>query len=294
MSPQIEAILRAAGEAADDAVDLGMTALALAAAELPDLALEPYQAHLERLARELAGRAAEQPAVGEEPALQARLLAEVLAGEFGYDGDRVRYDDPANANLVRVIDRRRGLPVSLGILYIHAGRANGWRISGVNFPGHFLVRLNGEIAGGPEPVFIDPFTAGRTVDARELEMLFARIRQAQPGAPGDAAGAATLAQACRPVPARAVLLRLQNNLYARARQTGRMEEAAGVLARMTLIAPREASLWLERGDVEARLGRLMTARAAYGRAAELALAADRFDLARKARAAADGLRRSLH
>ena len=55
----------------------------------------------------------------------AKLLAGLLAGRFGYDGDRLSYDDPQNADLMAVIDRRRGLPVALGILYLHAARAGG-------------------------------------------------------------------------------------------------------------------------------------------------------------------------
>src|SRR3546814_8592275 len=49
--------------------------------------------------------------------------------EFGYHGDTESYDDPQNADLVRVIDRRMGLPVSLGVLYIHAARAQIGRAS---------------------------------------------------------------------------------------------------------------------------------------------------------------------
>ena len=51
------------------------------------------------------------------------------------------YDDPQNADLMAVIDRRRGLPVALGILYIHAARAAGLEASGLNTPDHFLLQL---------------------------------------------------------------------------------------------------------------------------------------------------------
>lgn len=292
MTPETERTLRAAGEAADDAVDLGETALALGAADMPDLVLDPYRDHLARLARDVAARADARgtrsgTGTGDAEA-QAAALADVLAGEFGYDGDRVTYDDMANANLVRVIERRRGLPVALGILYIHAGRANGWHVSGVNFPGHFLVRLNGRIAGGAPPVFIDPFAGGRVLDEEALAALFARMQ----GAGSDTAGA--LDAACRPVSARSVLLRLQNNIFTRAREARDAARAAAVIARMTLIAPREPVLWLERGRIEAETGNLMAAREAYARAGELALADGQGAVAREARAESDRLRRSLN
>jgi len=65
------------------------------------------------------------PAIRWTPAWAA--LTQVMAEEHGYGGDRQHYDDLQNANLIRVIDRRRGLPVALGILYLHAARAQGWR-----------------------------------------------------------------------------------------------------------------------------------------------------------------------
>src|SRR3546814_8702530 len=66
---------------------------------------------------------------GPEVAPRAIALAGVLLAEFGYHGDTESYDDPQNADLVRVIDRRMGLPVSLGVLYIHAARAQIGRAS---------------------------------------------------------------------------------------------------------------------------------------------------------------------
>src|SRR3546814_18868046 len=73
----------------------------------------------------------------------------------------------SNADMMRVIDRRRGLPVALGILYLHGARAQGWPICGLNFPGHFLLRLD----LGAERTIIDPFHGGETRDAAALRAL---------------------------------------------------------------------------------------------------------------------------
>ena len=62
-----------------------------------------------------------------------------MVGRYGYDGDRLSYDDPRNADLMAVIDRRRGLPVALGILYIHAARAAGFEARGLEFARPFSV-----------------------------------------------------------------------------------------------------------------------------------------------------------
>ena len=91
----------------------------------------------------------------------------MLAGRHGLNGDRQTYDDLANANLISVIERRRGLPVSLAIIYIHAARALGWTMEGLNFPGRFLMRL-----GAPDGrAVLDPFAGGRMRDAVALREL---------------------------------------------------------------------------------------------------------------------------
>src|SRR5258708_30354018 len=72
---------------------------------------------------------------------------------------------------MRVIDRRKGLPVALGILYIHAARAQGWDMAGLAFPGHFLVRL--QDAGAR--LILDPFHGGKPREAAELRDLLKAI-----------------------------------------------------------------------------------------------------------------------
>ena len=63
---------------------------------------------------------------------QPEALAEVIARSYGYRGDSETYDDLQNADLVRVIERRKGLPVALSILYLarrpraRAGRPRAW------------------------------------------------------------------------------------------------------------------------------------------------------------------------
>lgn len=315
MTPELDRILRTAGETADDAIDLAETALALGASDMPDLVIDPYRAHLARIVDDVAARATalETPdarssdPVRREAAItraQAQALAEIIAGDFGYDGDRATYDDMANANLVRVIDRKRGLPVALGLIYIHAGRANGWAVSGVNFPGHFLVRLNGVVQGGPPPVMIDPFSGGQVLEEDAVLALLARVQGLDEGEDphmpasrahaGDTPSQADLDRALAPVSARAVLLRLQNNIYSRATQSRDQARASAILARMTAIAPRDPVLWLERGQLDGDMGSLISARRAYTRATELALAEGRTQIAREARSRADRLRISLN
>src|SRR3546814_5238706 len=100
----------------------------LAALNRPQLGLERYRHHLSLLTRDIAELAGRQ---GAADSLEQRLavLNAVLVERYGYRGDGETYDDMVNANLMRVIDRRRGLPVALGILYLHGARAQGDRKS---------------------------------------------------------------------------------------------------------------------------------------------------------------------
>lgn len=128
--------LRQLGEVGDDPLDIAGAALMLSALDHGGRPLEPYQAHLAEIAEHARAEAKVVTTVEDG----ARALGGLLVGRYGYDGDRLGYDDPQNADFMAVIDRRRGLPVALGILYLHAARAAGFRATGLNTPGHFLLR----------------------------------------------------------------------------------------------------------------------------------------------------------
>ena len=138
---EIEAALRRAGGEDEATLDLAGTARLFAALERPQEDLAPYRRHLDRLVADVAGLAV---VLGAEDSLPDRLatLQGVLVEKHGYLGDETDYDNLDNADLLRVIDRRRGLPVALGILYLHCARRRGWEAAGLAFPGHFLVRLS--------------------------------------------------------------------------------------------------------------------------------------------------------
>ena len=134
---EAEDILRHVAALPDEAIDLAEAALALASFDRPEVALKPYRQHLSQLARDVAAFTEDDGATDAALEPQVEALGTILADRYGYVGDTVTYDDLQNANLMQVIDRRRGLPVALGILYIHAARAQGWEIHGLSFPGHF-------------------------------------------------------------------------------------------------------------------------------------------------------------
>jgi len=242
-----ETTLRSAGLLADEAIDLADAALAFAALDRPEIDPEPYRIHLAGLTQAIAEAVHKAPAFSADD--QARCLVQVLRADFGYTGDIETYEDLRNANLMSVIDRRKGLPVSLGILFIHAARHCGWIAHGLNFPGHFLIRL--EVGG--DRLILDPFHDGATRTAAELRDL---IKQSLgPDAELQAHHYETVGN-------RDILLRLQNNIKLRHLRASRIEAAAQVVHRMLLLAPEETSLWREMGMIEAHQGHLNAAIAA--------------------------------
>ena len=183
--------------------------------------------------------------MGAEDSLEARAAAlrEVLVERYRYEGDGTTYDDLQNANLMRVIDRRRGLPVALGILFLHAARAQGWQAAALNFPGHFLIRL--ELHG--ERLILDPFHQGRLCDTRDLRDLlkFALGPEVELGP-----------EHYSEIGNRGVLLRLQNNIKQRLLQAEDLERAVTVMEAMLMFAPASPELWCDLGLTQARLGSL--------------------------------------
>lgn len=242
--PEPAEYLRRIGESDDAVIEIATAALMLAALDHASRPLAPYRAHLAEIA-EAAAREARLTTSVEDG---ANVLASLMASRFGYDGDRLAYDDPQNADFMAVLDRRRGLPVALGILYIHAARAAGFQATGLNTPGHFLLR----IASGSREALIDPFNGGA---ALEREFLGAPPAMGAPG-PEDA-------QSVEPVGDIEVLLRLENNLKIRALQRGEKQRALELAKRMVLIAPRRPELWIDLARLNEAAGALGAAQKAF-------------------------------
>lgn len=246
---EILSALEAVGRQPDEMIDLAEVALLLAALDQPDTDLTPYRRHLATLASNLADAAAI-----ESDGLDARVsaLTQVIAEQHGYTGDRRTYDDLQNANLIRVIDRRKGLPVALGILYLHAARAQGWRAMGINFPGHFLIAIEDD----DERIILDPFENGAQVDLPRLQLMLKTSLGADAELQPEYYASMTN---------RGVLLRLQNNVKKRVLDAGDHQRAAGVLEGMLAIAPELPDLWREAAELRAEIGELRSALQALDR-----------------------------
>jgi regulator of sirC expression with transglutaminase-like and TPR domain len=242
------AALAAIGQLVDSEIDVGNAALQLARVDAPDADWHAAALHLSDLAQGAVKRAAAMKK--EDLSARATALTDMLMGEFGYSGDVDTYDDLANANLIRVTERRRGLPVALGVIWLHAARAAGWGSHGVDFPAHFLVALEGH----KTQVVIDVFNGGQIVSARELRALLKRVEgekaELRPGL-------------LQPMSTRRVLLRLQNNILTRRLEAGDLRGGLRCTEDMLLIAPDQADLWHQAGIMNQRLEQMAAAGDCY-------------------------------
>lgn len=149
--------------------------------------------------------------------------------------------------MIRVIDRLRGLPISLSILYVAAARRIGWAAEILNLPGHVLVLVGHEA----KPVIIDPFRRGAPVDLEQITALL-------PSSKSDVSSAVRHVAA---MANRAILVRLLLNQATRAEKAGKGGRALTLYSRMTSIAPEYSHPWWERARLELVDNDVMAARA---------------------------------
>lgn len=219
---------------------LDEAALLIAAHAQPGLDVEAQLARLDRLAGE-AGGARSGGAVADD-------VVDLLFGRLGLAGDRRDYDNPDNSYLNRVLDRRRGLPISLSVLMIEVGRRCGADLEGVGLPGHYVVRDRRH----PDTL-IDAFGGGRRLDGPACRELL-----------GPAAGAeAAVSPASWPAAGkRATLARMLANLDRSFRRRRDARSLAWVTDLRLLVPGQPVAVLVEAAATLAEIGR-------YDRAAEL-------------------------
>ena len=156
--------------------DLAAPAFLVARIEFPHLDPGPYLDRIDTMGEAAFRRIAGDP--GHHATLGARVdaLNRYLFIEIGFFGNREHYDDPRNSCLNEVLDRRTGIPISLALVYIEIARRAGLRAEGINFPGHFLVRVLHDLhTDDPgEGLIVDPFHSGAILDERDCRLLLHR------------------------------------------------------------------------------------------------------------------------
>ena len=226
----------------DDEIDLFMCALAFSALDHEGVHLQRYIHHIETLTRDVKSHYESllKKDYQDGASLRIRALRDVLVDDYGYIGDAQNYDNLQNASLIHVIDRAKGLPVALSILYISVASRLGWDVVGLRFPGHFLCRI--EMAG--ERIIFDPFSAALYMDA-------ACLRQLLKTSLGPSAELSS--SFYEPATSREILIRLENNLKSRKIEAEDYQGALKHVLRMIKIAPKDYRLEFDAGVLFARV-----------------------------------------
>lgn len=227
----------------DAALDLAVAALAIAQEEYPHLDCDAYLDKLDLMGQELASRLPES----RYPLKVIQALNQYLFSELNFQGNQQHYYDPCNSFLNDVMDRRKGIPISLAVVYLELAKRVDFPMAGVGMPGHFLVRPTvAEMA-----IFVDVFHQGEVMfeeDCRELmRQLYgddARLR------PEDHLA---------PIGPRPLLVRMLSNLKGIYLHRQDIPRALAAIDRILLIRPDSPLDRRDRGLIHYRMGQLTSA-----------------------------------
>ena len=177
----------------DNEIQLDRAALLIAAESDEELDVEHYLQHLDNLAQRFDNAPSSESSLG----VSIQRLSDFIHSDEGFSGNEKDYNNPANSYLNRVIDTRCGIPITLAMIHIGIGQRLNLPVSGINFPGHFLVKY-----GDDHDRFVNPFS-GEILSEADVARLFRQI--AGPRAkmePGH----------LDPAPNKAILFRMLENL----------------------------------------------------------------------------------
>lgn len=241
MAAKLKALFSSLALSVSGTGPIAEAALSLAAADRPGVRTETFAARLSAMVRDAKRALGTGPEPRARPAEAiAGALADAIALKAGLTGDSETYDDLRNADLIHVLERRKGLPVTLGIIYLHVARALGADAVGLNMPSHFMVRIETAV----DRVVIDPFAGGAIFGPEAMAALVTRLKLEPAAVQHGLASTMTDAE---------VMMRLLNNIRTRAKAGEDFAMLEKTCERMLLLAPEVGVLWFDLGTAQARL-----------------------------------------
>jgi regulator of sirC expression with transglutaminase-like and TPR domain len=219
--------------AEDDGFALLEAAILIAQDDFPELDPQAVLDEIDALAWRLRQRLPADAA----PLHRLHMLNRYFFRELGFAGNINDYHHPDNSYLHRVLATRRGIPISLAVLYIELAGQLGLQARGVSFPGHFLVKLR--LPAGE--VVIDPFS-GESLSREVLEQRLEPWRRQHGLVGDDEAPLGLFLQSAAP---REVIARMLRNLKALHGRNGDLERLLAVQERLVRLLPDD---WDERRD----------------------------------------------
>lgn len=233
----------------DEQFPLLEAAASLAQDEYPELDVQQVPGDVDRIAARLKRRVA----AGTPELERVRALNQFFFGDLGFGGNVNDYYNPDNSHLNIVLHTRRGIPISLAVVWLELAHGLGLKAEGVGFPGHFLVQVN--LADGK--VVIDPFT-GQSLSRSDLRERIAEIHPRLPFSADDSDFPLSLyLQPSRP---RQIIARMLRNLQDIHRVQQDWARLLAVQERLVKLLPRAWEEVRDRGLALAELGERQRAR----------------------------------
>jgi len=217
----------------DNSIPLFEAALAIAQDADPQLDLAATQAEVDILAATLQRRLA-----ADASSIQKlRMLNHFFYHELGFAGNVNDYYDPDNSYLHRVLSTRRGIPISLAVLYMELAQQVGLNVKGISFPGHFLMKLS--VQAGD--IVLDPFN-GASLSREELEERLEPYFEQQ-----SYPGAIPLSYYLHAAHPREILVRMLRNLKTLFVEHMRWQRVLSVQQRLIILLPGDVTERRDRG-----------------------------------------------
>lgn len=263
----------------DEHFPLLEAAASIAQDEYPDLDIQQVLGDVDQLQARLHRRVS-----NDAPPLQRlRALAQFFYRDMGFGGNVNNFYDPDNSHLNAVLKTRRGIPISLAVLWLELAQGLGLKAMGVGFPGHFMVKVS--LPQGQ--VVVDPFT-GESLSREDLIERLQPHQQAM-GLVGD--NEVPLGLYLQPCPPRDIVARMLRNLKEIHRTAEDWPRLLAVSERLVRLLPTVWDELRDRGLVLAELGYLQQAeRDLAGYLVQADDAPDRDAIAQRLRE----IRRALH
>ncbi len=235
--------LESIAECEDKDINILEAGIALGMIFLPGMRMDKYHNFVKKLEKELKELFKEnlsKKGAEDNLALRISTLVEIVYTKHEFRGDRENFDDIDNINFVRLLETRTGIPVSMGLLIQHLAESMKWECSGINFPGHFLLKFT----LGAETVIADPFENCKKMEAHDLRELLKSIL-------GE--NAELSHEFYEPMKKKDALLRLQNNLKARLIDAEDYPQALLAAESIEAFYPEEYRIYLDKGVLYAKL-----------------------------------------
>jgi regulator of sirC expression with transglutaminase-like and TPR domain len=217
-------------------------AVSLGQDEYPDMDVQTVLGEVDQLLARVRRRLAADAG----PVQKLRILNQFFFHDLGFAGNQNDYYDPDNSFIHVVLHTRRGIPITLAVLWMELAQGLGLSARGVSFPGHFLVKVNLPMG----QVVLDPMS-GKSLSREELSERLEPYRQRN-GLHDELE--APLGLYLQTAPSREIIARMLRNLKEIHKSQSDWQRLLAVQERLVVLLPENWTEYRDRGLAHAELG----------------------------------------